>query len=81
MRKRSTLKLLIELYFVGIVEDSSSFMDIVKDLTALEHLKDRKLTQTNLSLLSSFACQGKIFLRLQEHMQEVYDEDQINLET
>ena len=74
MKKRSTLKLLIELYFVGIVEDASIFVNIIKDLTSAEHLKDREGTQTNLSLLSTFARQGKVFLGLQSHGQEAYDE-------
>lgn len=74
MKKRSTLKLLMELYFVGIVEDASTFVNIIKDLTSVDHLKDRETTQTNLSLLASFARQGKHFLGLQKHGQEAYDE-------
>ncbi|KAF8768867.1 hypothetical protein HU200_007431 [Digitaria exilis] len=74
MKKRSTLKLLIELYFVGIVEDASIFVNIIKDLTSAEHLKDREATQTNLSLLSAFARQGRFFVGLQSHGQEAYDE-------
>lgn len=64
MKKRSTLKLLLELYFVGIIEDSNIFVNIIKDLTSVEHLKDRDATQTNLALLASFARQGRIFLGL-----------------
>lgn len=64
----------MELYFVGIVEDASTFTTIITDLTSLEHLKDREKTQTNLSLLSSFARQGKIFLGLQQHGQDAYNE-------
>ncbi|KAL0290372.1 UNVERIFIED_CONTAM: Regulator of nonsense transcripts UPF2 [Sesamum calycinum] len=60
MKKRSTLKLLLELYFVGVVEDSGIFVNIIKDLTSTEHLKDRDATQTNLSLLASFARQGRM---------------------
>lgn len=74
MKKRSTLKLLIELYFVGIVEDASIFTNIIKDLTSLEHLKDREATQTNLSLLSSFVRQGRLFIGLRSHGHESYDE-------
>ncbi|OEL33050.1 Regulator of nonsense transcripts UPF2 [Dichanthelium oligosanthes] len=74
MKKRSTLKLLIELYFVGIVEDASVFVNIIKDLTSAEHLKDREATQTNLSLLSAFARQGRFLVGLQSHGQEAYDE-------
>lgn len=74
MKKRSTLKLLIELYFVGIVEDASIFVNIIKDLTSLEHLKDREATQTNLSLLSSFVRQGRLFIGLRSHGHESYDE-------
>ncbi|XP_038989910.1 regulator of nonsense transcripts UPF2-like, partial [Phoenix dactylifera] len=77
IKKRSTLKLLMELYFVGVVEDASIFVNIIKDLTSLEHLKDRDATQTNLSLLTSFARQGRYFLGLQLHQpgQEVHDEE------
>ncbi|KAL6633939.1 hypothetical protein ACP70R_026610 [Stipagrostis hirtigluma subsp. patula] len=74
MKKRSTLKLLIELYFVGIVEDASIFLNIIKDLTAVEHLKDREATQTNLSLLTTFVRQGRFFVGLQSHGQEADDE-------
>lgn len=76
IKKRSTLKLLMELYFVGVVEDASIFVNIIKDLTSLEHLKDRDATQTNLSLLTSFARQGRYFLGLQLHQpgQDVHDE-------
>lgn len=64
MKKRSSLKLLMELYFVGVIEDSSVFVSIIKDLTSLEHLKDRDATQSNLSLLATFARQGRVFLGL-----------------
>uniref|UniRef100_A0A803P209 MIF4G domain-containing protein n=1 Tax=Cannabis sativa TaxID=3483 RepID=A0A803P209_CANSA len=74
MKKRSTLKLLLELYFVGVIEDSAIFVSIIKDLTSIEHLKDRDTTQTNLSLLASFARQGRIFLGLPLSGQEVYEE-------
>ncbi|KAH9722580.1 Regulator of nonsense transcripts UPF2 [Citrus sinensis] len=76
MKKRSTLKLLLELYFIGIIEDSSIFINIIKDLTSIEHLKDRDTTQTNLTLLASFARQGRIFLGLplSGPGQEIYEE-------
>ncbi|PKI43287.1 hypothetical protein CRG98_036373 [Punica granatum] len=74
MKKRSTLKLLLELYFVGVIEDSSIFVNIIKDLTSLEHLKDRDTTQSNLALLASFARQGRVFLGLPLSGQEVYEE-------
>ncbi|KAL0740188.1 hypothetical protein Bca4012_081701 [Brassica carinata] len=64
VKKRSTLKLLLELYYVGVIEDSNIFINIVKDLTSPEHMKDRDTTQTNLSLLSGFARQGRVFLGL-----------------
>lgn len=76
MKKRSTLKLLLELYFVGVIEDGGIFMNIVKDLTSLEHLKDRDTTQTNLTLLASFARQGRIFLGLPQSGQEIHEEVQ-----
>lgn len=74
MKKRSTLKLLLELYFVGVIEDSGIFVNIIKDLTSIEHLKDRDTTQTNLTLLASFARQGRIFLGLSLSGQELYEE-------
>ncbi|KAK4578949.1 hypothetical protein RGQ29_028851 [Quercus rubra] len=74
MKKRSTLKLLLELYFVGVIEDSGIFMNIIKDLTNLEHLKDRDTTQTNMTLLASFARQGRIFLGLTFSGQEIHEE-------
>lgn len=74
MKKRSTLKLLVELYFVGIVEDASIFINIIKDLSSSEHLKDRDTTQMNLSLLASFARQGRLFLGLPQTGQDIHEE-------
>ncbi|KAL2555376.1 Regulator of nonsense transcripts UPF2 [Forsythia ovata] len=74
MKKRSTLKLLLELYFVGVVEDSSIFTNVIKDLTSTEHLKDRDATQTNLSLLASFARQGRYLLGLPLTGQDILEE-------
>ncbi|KAK3023907.1 hypothetical protein RJ639_043450, partial [Escallonia herrerae] len=74
MKKRSSLKLLVELYFVGVIEDSSIFVSIIKDLTSIEHLKDRDAAQTNLSLLASFARQGRYFLGLPQSGQETLEE-------
>uniref|UniRef100_A0A1D1Y076 Regulator of nonsense transcripts 2 n=2 Tax=Anthurium amnicola TaxID=1678845 RepID=A0A1D1Y076_9ARAE len=74
MKKRSTLKLLMELFFVGVMEDAGIFTNIIKDLTGLEHLKDRDAAQTNISLLTSFARQGRYFLGLQQPGQEIHDE-------
>ena len=64
MKKRSTLKLLMELYVCGVIEDVGVFVSIVKDLSHAEHLRDRDTVQTNLSLLVSFARQGRVFLGL-----------------
>ncbi|XP_023529202.1 regulator of nonsense transcripts UPF2-like [Cucurbita pepo subsp. pepo] len=64
MKKRSSLKLLLELFFVGVVEDSAIFNNIIKDLTSVEHLRDRDTTLTNLTLLASFARQARILLGL-----------------
>ncbi|KAK9911705.1 hypothetical protein M0R45_035600 [Rubus argutus] len=74
MKKRSTLKLLLELYFVGVIEDGGIFVNIIKDLTSGEHLKDRDTTQTNLTLLASFARQGRMFLGLQLSGPEIHEE-------
>ncbi|KAJ6740660.1 NONSENSE-MEDIATED MRNA DECAY PROTEIN 2 UP-FRAMESHIFT SUPPRESSOR 2 [Salix purpurea] len=74
MKKRSTLKLLLELYFVGVTEDSSIFINIIKDLTSTENLKDRDNTPTNLTLLASFARQGRVFLGLPPSGQETQEE-------
>lgn len=74
MKKRSSLKLLLELYFAGVIEDSSIFVNIIKDLTSLEHLKDRDATQTNLSLLATFARQGRVFTGLPLSGSEANDE-------
>ncbi|KAK4366545.1 hypothetical protein RND71_014425 [Anisodus tanguticus] len=74
MKKRSTSKLLLELYFVGVLEDTGIFVNIVKDLTSVEHLKDRDATQTNLSLLASFARQGRYLLGLPLAGQDILEE-------
>ncbi|KAG5221706.1 YCF protein [Salix suchowensis] len=74
MKKRSTLKLLLELYFVGVTEDNSIFINIIKDLTSTENLKDKDNTQTNLTLLASFARQGRVFLGLPLSGQETQEE-------
>jgi hypothetical protein len=76
MRKRSTLRLLMELYFCGVFEEGNLFVNIVKDLTNTDHLQDRETTQTNLSLLVSFARQGRGLLSLplsgQDGQEEVF---------
>ncbi|CAI0411623.1 unnamed protein product [Linum tenue] len=74
MKKRSTLKLLLELYFVGVIEDCSIFISVIKDLVSSEHLKDRDATQTNLTLLASFARQGRVFLGLPFSGHEIQEE-------
>ncbi|KAL3523412.1 hypothetical protein ACH5RR_016246 [Cinchona calisaya] len=74
MKKRSTLKLLLELYFVGVIDDSGIFVNIIKDLTSIEHLKDRDATQTNLSLLAGFARQGRHLLGLPQTEQDILEE-------
>ncbi|KAH9602111.1 hypothetical protein KSS87_007395 [Heliosperma pusillum] len=74
MKKRSMLKLLLELYFVGVIKDSSIFVNIIKDLANVEHLKDRDNTQTNLSLLATFARQGRAFLGLPLSGPEFHEE-------
>ncbi|XVE75312.1 hypothetical protein DITRI_Ditri12bG0084400 [Diplodiscus trichospermus] len=74
MKKRSTLKLLLELYFVGVIEDNIIFINIIKDLTGTEHLKHRDATQTNLTLLACFARQGRLFLGLPLSGLEIQDE-------
>ncbi|TQE03789.1 hypothetical protein C1H46_010596 [Malus baccata] len=74
MKKRSTLKLLSELFFVGVIEDGGIFVNIIKDLASGEHLKDRDTTQTNLTLLASFARQGRMFLGLPLAGPEIHEE-------
>ncbi|KAH7445318.1 hypothetical protein KP509_01G002200 [Ceratopteris richardii] len=78
LKKRSTLKLLVELYFCGVFDDSSVFVTIIRDLCNTDHLRDRDTVQTNLSLLVSFARQGRIFLSLplqgQDPQEELYKE-------
>ncbi|GAU44189.1 hypothetical protein TSUD_373240 [Trifolium subterraneum] len=74
MKKRSSLKLLLELFFVGVIEDGGIFINIIKDLTSMEQLKDREATQTSLTLLSSFARQGRIFLGLSVTGPEIHEE-------
>lgn len=74
MKKRSTLRLLMELYFCGVFEDGSMFISIIKDLAGSEHLRDREATQTNLSLLVSFARQGRGLLGLPLNGQDGQDE-------
>lgn len=74
LKKRSTLRLMMELYFVGVIEDAGVFVNIIKDLTSLEHLKDRDTSQMNLSLLASFVRQGRVFVGLPLSGQDVYEE-------
>lgn len=74
MKKRSTLRLLMELYFCGVLEDGSMFINIIKDLASSEHLRDRETTQTNLSLLVSFARQGRGLLGLPLNSQDGQEE-------
>ncbi|XP_076925948.1 regulator of nonsense transcripts UPF2-like [Bidens hawaiensis] len=74
MKKRSALKLLLELFFDGVIEDASVFVTIIKDLASLEHLKDRDLAHTNLSLLASFARQARYFIGLPHAGEDLVEE-------
>ncbi|KAI3691889.1 hypothetical protein L6452_31691 [Arctium lappa] len=74
MKKRSALKLLLELFFDGVIEDTGIFITIIKDLANLEHLKDRDAAHTNLSLLASFARQARYFIGLPHAGEELVEE-------
>ena len=74
MKKRSALKLLLELFFDGVIEDTGIFITIIKDLASLEHLKDRDTAHTNLSLLASFARQARYFIGLPHAGEELVEE-------
>lgn len=74
MKKRSALKLLLELFFDGVIEDTAIFITIIKDLASLEHLKDRDAAHTNLSLLASFARQARYFIGLPHAGEELVEE-------
>ncbi|KAI3721333.1 hypothetical protein L2E82_32342 [Cichorium intybus] len=74
LKKRSALKLLLELFFDGVIEDTGIFITIIKDLASLEHLKDRDTAHTNLSLLASFARQARYFIGLPHAGEELVEE-------
>eukprot|EP00249_Psilotum_nudum_P018824 c26978_g1_i1 orf=54-3764(+) len=84
MRKRSTLRLMIELFYCGVLDDVGVVMSIIKDLSSIEHLRDRDTIQMHLSLLVSFARQGRVFLGLpiqgQDPYQELYKELNVTVE-
>ncbi|KAJ8557122.1 hypothetical protein K7X08_002747 [Anisodus acutangulus] len=58
----------------GVLEDTDIFVNIVKDLTSVEYLKNRDATQTNLSLLASFAQQERYMLGLPLAGQDILEE-------
>nr|GEU67610.1 regulator of nonsense transcripts UPF2 [Tanacetum cinerariifolium] len=74
LKKRSALKLLLELFFDGVIEDAAIFVTIIKDLASLEHLKDRDAAHTNLSLLASFARQARYFIGLPHAGEDLVEE-------
>lgn len=74
LKKRSALKLLLELFFDGVIEDTGILVTIIKDLASLEHLKDRDAAHTNLSLLASFARQARYFIGLPHPGEELVEE-------
>ena len=74
LKKRSGLKLLLELFFDGVIEDTGIFITIIKDLASLEHLKDRDTAHTNLSLLAIFARQARYFIGLSHAGEELVEE-------
>nr|XP_043631747.1 regulator of nonsense transcripts UPF2 [Erigeron canadensis] len=74
LKKRSALKLLLELFFDGVIEEAGIFVTIIKDLASLEHLKDRDAAHTNLSLLASFARQARYFIGLPHPGEELVEE-------
>eukprot|EP00898_Chlorokybus_atmophyticus_P007627 jgi/Chlat1/7866/Chrsp66S07293 len=59
VRKRSSLRLLVELYQGGVYDTPQVLQNAVKELTGSEQLRDRELLQQNLSLLVSFARQSQ----------------------
>ena len=59
-KKRITLKLLVELYYAGVIGDGNILINIIMD--ARRQRWDA--TQTNLTLLASFARQERFFLGL-----------------
>ncbi|XP_071734548.1 regulator of nonsense transcripts UPF2 [Rutidosis leptorrhynchoides] len=74
LKKRSALKLLLELFFDGVIEDTGVLVTIIKDLASLEHLKDKDAAHTNLSLLASFARQARYFIGLPHPGEELVEE-------
>ncbi|KAJ8557118.1 hypothetical protein K7X08_002743 [Anisodus acutangulus] len=76
MKKRSTSKLLLEVYFVGVLEDTGIFVNIVKDLTSVEHLKghcDRSLLS---NYMMSYIIYTMIFVVLVKDSTPDADETQ-----
>ncbi|KAL1562893.1 Regulator of nonsense transcripts upf2 [Salvia divinorum] len=57
-----------------VQEDTGIFVNIIKDLTSPDHLKDRDATQTNLSLVASFARQGRFLLGFPLTEQDILEE-------
>nr|KAJ0227143.1 hypothetical protein LSAT_V11C100007730 [Lactuca sativa] len=74
----NALKLLLELYFDGVIEDTGIFMTIIKDLASLEHLKDRDTSHKKRSLLASFARHARYFIGL-SHVGEELVEEGLNI--
>jgi len=57
-RKRSHLRLLVELLLVGVIKDPLPLLVVVKSLENLDFTGNQELAMSNLSLLVSFLKQG-----------------------
>ncbi|KAK6929264.1 Up-frameshift suppressor 2, C-terminal [Dillenia turbinata] len=68
VKKCSTLKLLLELYFVGIFEDISIFINIIKDLTGWDLFAELR---PNMTCYSTIEKVNAALVELEEHKRNV----------
>nr|KAJ0200144.1 hypothetical protein LSAT_V11C600308900 [Lactuca sativa] len=74
LEKAKCFKLILELLFDGVIEDTGIFITIIRDLASLEHLKDRDTAHTNLSFLAIFARHARYFIGLSHAGEELVEE-------
>eukprot|EP00850_Spirogloea_muscicola_P011490 SM000071S21114 [mRNA] locus=s71:436824:443196:- [translate_table: standard] len=82
VRKRGALRLLTELYFLGLYDDAAILVAVIKELSSRDIMKsdkDRDVLLGNMTLLVSFARHARPLLRLQPNETEAEAFDDLSI--
>eukprot|EP00850_Spirogloea_muscicola_P006728 SM000032S12112 [mRNA] locus=s32:567211:573564:- [translate_table: standard] len=82
VRKRGALRLLTELYFLGLYDDAAILVAVSKELSSRDIMKsdkDRDLLLGNMTLLVSFARHARPLLKIQPNEAEAETFDDLSI--